>query len=143
MTSIVLRTLPNGVRLLAVPVRPVQSVNQLLRGGMSASLVDTVREQLGLAYTADCTMAGGDVWASFVVHTVTTPDKLDALVGATGELLRAAGCGHRPGATGSGEEPVDRLAGAWGRTHLRHDGAGRRRALRQRAPWHRWLVRWR
>ena len=61
----------------------------LFGGGMSSPLVDTVREQLGLAYTADCTMDGGDVWANFVVHAVTTPDKLDALVTATGELLRA------------------------------------------------------
>ena len=61
----------------------------LFGGGMSAPLVDTVREQLGLAYTAHSTMDSGDVWASFVVHAVTTPDKLDALVTATGELLRA------------------------------------------------------
>jgi predicted Zn-dependent peptidase len=56
---------------------------------MSAPFVDTVREQLGLAYTAHSTMDSGDVWANFVVHAVTTPDKLDALVTATGGLLRA------------------------------------------------------
>ncbi|MDB5877213.1 MAG: peptidase [Variovorax sp.] len=61
----------------------------LFGGGMSSPLVDTVREQLGLAYTAHSTMDGGDVWANFVVHAVTTPDKLDALVAATGDLLRA------------------------------------------------------
>ena len=61
----------------------------LFGGGMSSPLVDTVREQLGLAYTAHSTMDSGDVWANFVVHAVTTPDKLDALVAATGELLRA------------------------------------------------------
>ena len=61
----------------------------LFGGGMSAPLVDTVREQLGLAYTAHSTMDSGDVWANFVVHAVTTPDKLDALVTATGVLLRA------------------------------------------------------
>lgn len=61
----------------------------LFGGGMSSPLVDTVREQLGLAYTAHATMDSGDVWANFVVHAVTTPDKLDALVAATGELLRA------------------------------------------------------
>ena len=61
----------------------------LFGGGMSAPLVDTVREQLGLAYTAHSTMDSGDVWANFVVHAVTTPDKLDALVTATGDLLRA------------------------------------------------------
>jgi len=48
-----------------------------------------VRERLGLAYTADATMDSGDVWANFVVHAITTPDKLDALVTATGSLLRA------------------------------------------------------
>jgi predicted Zn-dependent peptidase len=57
--------------------------------GMSSPLVDTVRERLGLAYTAHAMMDSGDVWASFIVHAVTTPDKLDALVTATGELLRA------------------------------------------------------
>lgn len=61
----------------------------LFGGGMSAPLVDRVREQLGLAYTTDSTMDSGDVWANFVVHAVTTPDKLDALVTATGGLLRA------------------------------------------------------
>ena len=61
----------------------------LFGGGMSAPLVDTVREQLGLAYTAHSTIDSGDVWANFVVQAVTTPDKLDALVRATGGLLRA------------------------------------------------------
>nr|WP_145552546.1 pitrilysin family protein [Variovorax boronicumulans] len=61
----------------------------LFGGGMSSPLVDTVREKLGLAYAADATIDKGDVWANFVVHAVTTPDKLDALVAATGELLRA------------------------------------------------------
>jgi predicted Zn-dependent peptidase len=68
----------------------------LFGGGMSAPLVDTVREQLGLAYTAHSTMDSGDVWASFVVHAVTTPDKLDALVTATGDLLRAQAAGIDP-----------------------------------------------
>lgn len=83
-----------------MPARPEQMAQQrwrlaaalaanLFGGGMSAPLVDTVREQLGLAYTAHATMESGDVWANFVVHAVTTPDKLDALVAATGELLRA------------------------------------------------------
>jgi predicted Zn-dependent peptidase len=61
----------------------------LLGEGMSSPLVDTVREQLGLAYTAHSMVDSGDVWANFVVHAVTTPDKLDALVAATGEVLRA------------------------------------------------------
>ena len=68
----------------------------LFGGGMSAPLVDTVREQLGLAYTAHSTVDSGDVWANFVVHAVTTPDKLDALVTATGDLLRAQAAGIDP-----------------------------------------------
>ncbi|HSV83558.1 MAG TPA: pitrilysin family protein [Ramlibacter sp.] len=61
----------------------------LFGGGMSAPLVDTVREQLGLAYSAHAAMESGDVWANFVIHAVTTPDKLDALMPAIGGLLRA------------------------------------------------------
>jgi len=61
----------------------------LFGGGMSAPLVDTVRERLGLAYAADANLDSGDNWLNFVVHAVTTPDKVEALVQATGELLRA------------------------------------------------------
>lgn len=61
----------------------------LFGGGMSAPLVDTIRERMGLAYSTDASLESGDAWASFIVHAVTTPDKLDALVTATGELLRA------------------------------------------------------
>jgi predicted Zn-dependent peptidase len=60
----------------------------LFGGGMSAPLTDTVRERLGLAYTAESTSEHGDVWFNFIVHAVTTPDKLDALLAATGGLLR-------------------------------------------------------
>ncbi|MET1116655.1 MAG: pitrilysin family protein [Comamonas sp.] len=61
----------------------------LFGGGMSSPLVDTVRERLGLAYTADASLDSGDAWLNFVVHAVTTPDKVQALVQATGELLHA------------------------------------------------------
>jgi len=64
--------------------------------GMSSPLVDTVREQLGLAYTTYATVDSGDVWANFVVHAVTTPDKLDALLAATGRLLREQAAGIDP-----------------------------------------------
>ena len=64
--------------------------------GMSSPLVDTVREQLGLAYTAYATMESGDGWANFIVHAVTTPDKLEALLAATGRLLRAQAAGIDP-----------------------------------------------
>jgi predicted Zn-dependent peptidase len=56
--------------------------------GMSSPLSDTVRERLGLAYTAHTMIDSGDVWANFLVHAVTTPDKLAPLVAATGKLLR-------------------------------------------------------
>lgn len=60
----------------------------LFGGGMSAPLPDTVRERLGLAYTAQATAESGDTWSNFVVHAITTPDKLEQLLGATGSLLR-------------------------------------------------------
>ncbi|ADX47574.1 processing peptidase [Paracidovorax avenae ATCC 19860] len=61
----------------------------LFGGGMSSPLVDTVRERLGLAYNADATIDSGDAWLNFLVHAVTTPDKVEELVRATGELLHA------------------------------------------------------
>ncbi|MBL0420596.1 insulinase family protein [Ramlibacter sp. AW1] len=60
----------------------------LFGGGMSAPLTDTVRERLGLAYTAEASTDSGDAWSNFIVHAVTTPDKLEPLVQATGRLLR-------------------------------------------------------
>jgi predicted Zn-dependent peptidase len=87
---------------LAYPVAPAEatqlqqqrwrlaaSVSAILfGGGMSAPLTDTVRERLGLAYTAESNSESGDVWFNFVVHAVTTPGKLDQLMTATGDLLR-------------------------------------------------------
>lgn len=63
--------------------------SSLFGDGMSSPLVDTVRERLGLAYTAYSSIDAGDAWTNFVVHVVTTPDKLDALMTETGRLLRA------------------------------------------------------
>lgn len=60
----------------------------LFGGGMSAPFTDTVRERLGLAYTADASSEAGDAWFNFMVHAVTTPDKLAQLVAVTGALLR-------------------------------------------------------
>lgn len=69
--------------------RLVASVAAILfGGGMSAPLTDTIRERLGLAYTAESSTEHGDVWLNFVVHAVTTPDKLEQLMTATGGLLR-------------------------------------------------------
>jgi predicted Zn-dependent peptidase len=61
----------------------------LFGGGMSSPLSDTVRERMGLAYTAHSTSESGDAWFNFVVHAITTPDKLQQLMTATGGLLRA------------------------------------------------------
>ena len=61
----------------------------LFGGGMSSPLSDTVRERLGLAYSVEASTEQGDVWSNFIVHAVTTPDKLEALMRATGGLLRA------------------------------------------------------
>ena len=60
----------------------------LFGGGMSAPLTDTLRERLGLAYTAESVTEHGDVWCNFIVHAITTPDKLEQLMTATGGLLR-------------------------------------------------------
>lgn len=69
--------------------RLVASVAAMLfGGGMSAPLTDTIRERLGLAYTAESSTDNGDVWFNFLVHAITTPDKLEQLMAATGGLLR-------------------------------------------------------
>lgn len=79
---------PDGMPLQRLRLTAALAAN-LFGGGMSAPLVDTVRERLGLAYTADANLDSGDNWLNFVVHAVTTPDKVEALVQATGELLHA------------------------------------------------------
>lgn len=68
----------------------------LFGGGMSSPLTDTVRERLGLAYTAESSSEHGDVWGNFLIHAVTTPDKLGQLVATTGELLRQHAAGIEP-----------------------------------------------
>jgi predicted Zn-dependent peptidase len=60
----------------------------LFGGGMSSPLTDTVRERMGLAYNAQTSAEHGDTWFNLIVHAVTTPDKLEQLVTATGSLLR-------------------------------------------------------
>jgi predicted Zn-dependent peptidase len=79
---------PDGMSSRRLRLAAALAAN-LFGGGMSAPLVDTVRERLGLAYTADANLDSGDNWLNFVVHAVTTPDKIEALVQATGELLHA------------------------------------------------------
>jgi predicted Zn-dependent peptidase len=68
----------------------------LFGGGMSAPFTDTVRERLGLAYTAESSTEHGDVWLNFIVHAITTPDKLEQLMNATGSLLREHAAGIDP-----------------------------------------------
>lgn len=81
---------PAGDATASLRARLVAAVAaNLFGGGMSSPLVDTIRERLGLAYQADASIDKGDAWANFVVAAVTTPDKLDALVAATADLLRA------------------------------------------------------
>jgi predicted Zn-dependent peptidase len=60
----------------------------LFGGGMSAPLTDTIRERLGLAYTAQTHSEHGDTFFNFLVHAITTPDKLEQMAAATGRLLR-------------------------------------------------------
>jgi predicted Zn-dependent peptidase len=61
----------------------------LFGGGMSSPFTDTVRERLGLAYTADASAEGGDNWYNLIVHAVTSPEQLVQLATVTGTLLRA------------------------------------------------------
>jgi len=68
----------------------------LFGGGMSSPLVDSVRERLGLAYHAQSQVEQGDSWFTLIVNAVTTPDKLEALVAATGGLLRELAQGIDP-----------------------------------------------
>lgn len=81
---------PPGERLQDMRWRLAASAAAtLFGGGMSSPFSDAVRERLGLAYSAHATTDSGDAWFNFIVHAITTPDKLDALLTATGELLRA------------------------------------------------------
>ncbi|HSW17701.1 MAG TPA: pitrilysin family protein [Ramlibacter sp.] len=57
----------------------------LFGGGMSAPLVDAVRERLGLAYSVGATADVGDLHGAFLVDATTTPDKVAAF---TKELSR-------------------------------------------------------
>ena len=68
----------------------------LFGGGMSAPLTDTVRERMGLAYSVGSSMEHGAAWNDFLLHATTTPDKLEALLAATGALLREHAGGIAP-----------------------------------------------
>jgi len=59
----------------------------LFGGGMSAPLVDAVRERLGLAYSVGATADLGDVHGALVVDAITTPDKVPAFTAELSRLL--------------------------------------------------------
>lgn len=59
----------------------------LFGGGMSAPLVDAVRERLGLAYSVGATADVGDVHGALVIDAITTPDKLPAFTQELSRLL--------------------------------------------------------
>lgn len=59
----------------------------LFGGGMSAPLVDAVRERLGLAYSVGATADLGDVHGALVVDAITTPDKMPAFTAELARLL--------------------------------------------------------
>lgn len=61
----------------------------LFGGGMSAPLVDAVRERLGLAYSVGATADVGDVHGAFMVDATTSPDKLPAFTQELSRLMAA------------------------------------------------------
>ncbi|WP_232540153.1 M16 family metallopeptidase [Azohydromonas aeria] len=61
----------------------------LFGGGMSAPLVDEVRERRGLAYHVAAEAETSDVHGLMVIDAITQPDKLMEYLRAVGALLRA------------------------------------------------------
>jgi predicted Zn-dependent peptidase len=61
----------------------------LFGGGMSAPLVDAVRERLGLAYSVGATADVGDVHGALVIDATTTPDKVPAFTQELSRLMAA------------------------------------------------------
>lgn len=61
----------------------------LFGGGMSAPLVDSVRERLGLAYSVGASADVGDSHGALVVDAITTPDKVPAFTQELARLLAA------------------------------------------------------
>jgi predicted Zn-dependent peptidase len=64
-------------------------VATLFGGGMSAPLVDAVRERLGLAYSVGATADVGDVHGALVIDATTTPDKVPAFTQELAKLMAA------------------------------------------------------
>ena len=61
----------------------------LFGGGMSAPLVDAVRERLGLAYSVGATADVGDVHGALVIDATTTPDKVPSFTQELARLMAA------------------------------------------------------
>jgi predicted Zn-dependent peptidase len=60
----------------------------VLGEGMSSPLLDTLREQLGLAYYTACSADVLEMCGQFVIEASTGPESLDALLGQSLQLLR-------------------------------------------------------
>ena len=69
----------------------------LFGGGMSAPLVDAVRERLALAYSVGASADVGDVHGAFVVDATTTPDKIPLFTRQLASLLAAQADSIAPG----------------------------------------------
>jgi predicted Zn-dependent peptidase len=68
----------------------------LFGGGMSAPLVDQVRERLGLAYHVAAEAEASDVHGLLIVDAITQPDKLLEYLRTVGRLLKAQAQGIDP-----------------------------------------------
>lgn len=68
----------------------------LFGGGMSAPLVDQVRERLGLAYHVAAEAEASDVHGLLIVDAITQPDKLMEYLRTVGRLLKAQAQGIDP-----------------------------------------------
>lgn len=62
-------------------------VATLFGGGMSAPLVDAVRERLGLAYSVGASADVGDLHGAFFIDAITTPDKIPAFAAELSRLM--------------------------------------------------------
>ncbi|MFD0668316.1 M16 family metallopeptidase [Ramlibacter sp. MAHUQ-53] len=68
----------------------------LFGGGMSAPLVDAVRERLGLAYSVGAAAEVGDLHGVFMVDATTTPDKVEAFTRELARLMAVHAQGIAP-----------------------------------------------
>lgn len=73
-----------------------QMAAMLLGGGMSAPLVDEVRERRGLAYHVGSDAEASDVHGLLLIDAVTQPQHLDEVLATTGRLVRQQAGGIDP-----------------------------------------------